>query len=74
MKISIPFFKKRPHVAVVRLQGAIANGGRGLDDRGLAPVLEKAFRGKPAAVAIELNSPGGSPVQSPAKSSKVSRN
>jgi serine protease SohB len=73
MKISIPFFKKRPHVAVVRLQGAIANGGRGLDDRGLAPVLEKAFRGKPAAVAIELNSPGGSPVQSSLIASRIRR-
>jgi len=40
--------------------------GRGaLNDNALAPVLEKAFRkGKPAAVALEVNSPGGSPVQS----------
>ena len=32
---------------------------------GLAPVLDRAFaRGKPAAVALQINSPGGSPVQS----------
>lgn len=41
-------------------------GGRGsLNSDSLAPVLEKAFRkGKPVAVALEINSPGGSPVQS----------
>lgn len=40
--------------------------GRGsLNADTLAPVLEKAFRkGKPVAVALEINSPGGSPVQS----------
>ncbi len=40
--------------------------GRGsLNHQSISPVLEKAFRrGKPAAVALELNSPGGSPVQS----------
>lgn len=61
----IPFTKSDPFVAVIRLQGAIANGGRGLDSPGLAPVIEKAFsKGKPAAVALEINCPGGSPVQS----------
>ncbi len=66
MKLSLPFLKKPPLVAVVRLSGAIGVGGRGsLDDVSLAPVLEKAFRkGKPAAVALQINSPGGSPVQS----------
>lgn len=53
-------------VAIVRLSGAIGMGGRGsLNADSLAPVLEKAFRkGKPVAVALEINSPGGSPVQS----------
>lgn len=73
MKFSIPFLKKRPYVAVVRLQGTITNGGRGLDDRSLAPVLEKAFGGKPAAVAFELNSPGGSPVQSSLIAARIRR-
>ncbi len=58
--------KSDPTVAVVRLQGIIASGARGtLNDQALAPILEKAFaRGKPDAVALEINSPGGSPVQS----------
>ncbi|MEM1006178.1 MAG: S49 family peptidase, partial [Pseudomonadota bacterium] len=66
MKLSLPFVKKQPVVAIVRLSGAIGMVGRGsLNDTVLAPVLEKAFRkGKPAAVALEINSPGGSPVQS----------
>lgn len=49
----------------MRLQGVIAAPGRGsLSDRGLAGLLDKAFKGKPDAVALEINSPGGSPVQS----------
>jgi serine protease SohB len=66
MRQYLPFLKSGPTVAVVRMSGAIGMSGRGsLSHAGLAPVLEKAFRrGKPDAVAIELNSPGGSPVQS----------
>lgn len=66
MKIRLPFIKNPPLVNVVRLSGAIGMAGRAsLTDTALAPVLERAFRrGKPAAVALELNSPGGSPVQS----------
>lgn len=65
MKHLIPFVKSAPVVSVIRLQGAIANGSRGIDDLSLGPVMDKAFaRGKPAAVALEINCPGGSPVQS----------
>lgn len=66
MKLRLPFLKNPPLVAVVRLAGAIGMAGRGsLNDTSLTPVLERAFRkGKPAAVALEINSPGGSPVQS----------
>ena len=61
-------------VAVIRLQGAIANAGRGLDDPGLAPVIEKAFaKGKPKAVALQINSPGGSPVQSSLIAARIKR-
>lgn len=66
MKLRLPFLKNPPLVSVVRLSGAIGMAGRGgLNHQSIGPVLEKAFRrGKPAAVALELNSPGGSPVQS----------
>ena len=63
MKLRIPFRKDRKTIHVLRLNGIIASG-RGLNDAGLAPVIEKAFAKKPAAVALALNSPGGSPVQS----------
>lgn len=73
MKRWIPFIKSDPHVAVIRLQGQIANSSRALDDISLAPVIEKAFRGKPAAVALEINSPGGSPVQSSLIAARIRR-
>jgi signal peptide peptidase SppA len=62
-------------VNLVRLQGAIAADGRGrLSDAVLAPLLEKAFRaGKPAAVALVINSPGGSPVQSALIAARIRR-
>lgn len=75
MKQWIPFLNKPPVVAVVRLQGVIASGARGgLSDRALAPLITKAFsRGKPAAVALEINSPGGSPVQSSLIAGRIRR-
>ncbi|MFO8125463.1 S49 family peptidase [Yoonia sp.] len=74
MKKYIPFIKSKPFVAVIRLQGAIVNSGRGLDNPSLAPVIEKAFsKGKPAAVALEINCPGGSPVQSSLIASRIRR-
>src|SRR6056297_4040064 len=74
MKRFIPFIHSGPFVAVIRLQGAITNGGRGLDNPNLAPVLEKAFsKGKPAAVALEINCPGGSPVQSSLIAARIRR-
>ncbi|OBY28945.1 S49 family peptidase [Leisingera sp. JC1] len=75
MRFHLPFLKRQPLVAVVRLNGAIGMPGRGsLSDAGLAPVLERAFRkGKPAAVALEINSPGGSPVQSSLIGARIRR-
>lgn len=75
MKRWIPYIKSDPLVAVVRLHGAIGTGGRGaLSDKGLAATLEKAFRrGKPEAVALEINSPGGSPVQSALIGARIRR-
>ncbi|MEL6465588.1 MAG: S49 family peptidase [Pseudomonadota bacterium] len=75
MKRWIPFLKSDPVVAIVRLQGVIAGGSRGtLNDRALAGVIEKAFsKGKPVAVALEVNSPGGSPVQSSLIGARIRR-
>ena len=63
------FFKpKPPTVAVVRLVGVIGQVGpmrAGLSLAGVAPHLERAFNiGGLKAVALAINSPGGSPVQS----------
>lgn len=76
MTLKLPFLKRRPPlVSVVRLSGAIGGVGRGtLNDASLAGVLEKAFRkGKPTAVALQINSPGGSPVQSSLIGSRIRR-
>lgn len=63
------FLRPPPLVHVLRLSGVI--GGRagpfqsGLSLSGLAGVIERAFQPKRlAAVALAINSPGGSPVQS----------
>ncbi len=75
MKRWIPFLKSDPTVSVVRMSGVIAAGSRGsLNDQALAPLLERAFsKGKPAAVALIINSPGGSPVQSSLIGSRIRR-
>ncbi len=76
MKRFLPFVKSDPLVAVVRLQGAImANPrGGGLSDQAIAPAIERAFKkGKPAAVALAINSPGGSPAQSSLIASRIRR-
>jgi serine protease SohB len=73
MKRLIPFIKHPPLVPVIRMSGAISSGSRGLNDAGMAPLIEKAFRMKPAAVALVINSPGGSPVQSSLIAARVRR-
>jgi signal peptide peptidase SppA len=62
-------FRRGPVVPVVRLSGVIASGGllgsRGLSIESVAPLLKRAFDTRGAkAVALSINSPGGSPVQS----------
>ncbi len=69
----IPFVKKSPVVPVIRLAGTIGSGRNALSDAGLAAIIEKAFRMKPAAVALVVNSPGGSPVQSSLIAARVRR-
>jgi signal peptide peptidase SppA len=61
-------FKKKKIIAQIRLNGVIGNAGKfkqGIDFAGQEEIIEKAFSLKKAkAVAITINSPGGSPVQS----------
>ena len=68
-----PLLKRQPMVSVIRLAGAIGTGSRmPLNDEAMAPVIEKAFRkGKPKAVALVINSPGGSPVQSSLMAARI---
>lgn len=74
MKWMTPFRKSPPRVNVLRLNGAITTRRGGLSDQALAPSIERAFRkGKPAAVALSINSPGGSPVQSALIAARISR-
>jgi serine protease SohB len=69
--LNLVFFwrKKKPVVPVVRLGGVIAASGsgmrRGISLETVEPQLKKAFSIRRAkAVALIINSPGGSPVQS----------
>ena len=74
MRLALPFLPKPPLVNVIRLQGAIGMGSRGLSDFALAPLIERAFtRGKPVAVALQINSPGGSAVQSSLIAARIRR-
>ncbi len=75
MRRFIPFLKSSPVVSVLRLNGVIAAGARGtLNDQRLAGMIQKAFtKGKPAAVALSINSPGGSPTQSSLIAARIRR-
>ncbi len=77
MQLPYPFTTRPPLVAVLRLAGAIGVGGRlagGLSDQSLAPLIERAFsRGKPVAVALSINSPGGSATQSALIAARIRR-
>ncbi len=75
MRRFIPFVKTPPVVSVLRLHGTIAPRANGaLNDAGLATLIQKAFtKGKPTAVALSINSPGGSPSQSSLISARIRR-
>ena len=61
-------FKKKKIVSHLRLTGVIGNVGKfrqGIEYSGQEEIIKKAFSVKKAiAIAITINSPGGSPVQS----------
>tara|TARA_Y100001970_G_scaffold117818_1_gene146401 strand:- start:3155 stop:3961 length:807 start_codon:yes stop_codon:yes gene_type:complete len=62
------FFKKKKIIPHIKLSGVIGNVGKfkqGIDFAGQEEIIKKAFSFKKAPlVAITINSPGGSPVQS----------
>ena len=61
-------FKKKKIIPHIRLSGIIGSVGRfrqGINFAGQQEIIDKAFSIKKAfAIAISINSPGGSPVQS----------
>ncbi len=64
----------RPLVHVVRLEGVISPGrsvSTNINAKNLEGILKKAFRKNVAAVALAINCPGGSPVQSALISSRI---
>ncbi|MEE9454736.1 MAG: S49 family peptidase [Paracoccaceae bacterium] len=78
MKKILNLFKSKPTVPVIRLNGVIGGGSRfggpGLNDAAMATVIERAFtKGKPKAVALVINSPGGSPTQSALIAARIRR-
>ena len=62
------FFKKKKIIPHIRLSGVIGSAGRfkqGIDFSGQQEIIKKAFSFKKSkTIAISINSPGGSPVQS----------
>lgn len=68
---------RSPVVAVVPMTGAIMSGGRigrAFDDEQLGPVVERAFRVRGVrAVALAINCPGGSAVQSSMIAGRIRR-
>ena len=64
----LSFFKKKKIVSHLKLSGVVGNVGKfkqGIDFAGQEEIIKKAFSLKKSpAVAISINSPGGSPVQS----------
>lgn len=64
-------------IPVLRLHGVIGGAGRfsrGMTDAGLADAVERAFKPKAlTAVALSINSPGGSPAQSAMIAARIRR-
>ncbi|HVH02318.1 MAG TPA: S49 family peptidase [Amaricoccus sp.] len=78
MKLPFDLFRRRDRVNVLRLEGVIGSGSRFgaamLTDSDLAPLIEAAFRrGRPKAVALAINSPGGSAAQSSLIAARIRR-
>lgn len=55
-------FKRRHRVSVIPLHGAIHSNG--LSFHRVKPLIDQAYARKPDLIVLEINSPGGSPVES----------
>jgi signal peptide peptidase SppA len=77
MKNPLNLLFPKTDIAVIRLHGVIAQGsqigGGTINDNAMAPLIERAFKSKPAAVALSINSPGGSAVQSALVAARIRR-
>jgi serine protease SohB len=78
MKNPLDIFRRGDRISVIRLEGVIGGasrlGGATLSDASLAPLIEAAFRrGRPKAVTLAINSPGGSPAQSSLIAARIRR-
>lgn len=71
--LNVPRLNRRPTVAVIRLEGVIGTGRRALSDVRLSALIDRAFASKPVAVALQINSPGGSPSQSSLIGARIRR-
>ncbi|MEO6609743.1 MAG: S49 family peptidase [Aestuariivirga sp.] len=70
------FRVKTPVIHVVRLEGVIASGRSmqsSLSGKSLEPLFKKAFKKGVSGVALAINCPGGSPVQSALIASNIRR-
>ncbi|MBU8536233.1 S49 family peptidase [Falsiroseomonas tokyonensis] len=78
--MNLPFLSKPPRIAVLRLSGVIAARGAsafaapGISAQTTGPLLDRAFGIKRLAeLALVINSPGGSPVQSSLVAQRIRR-
>jgi signal peptide peptidase SppA len=69
-------FCRRPRVPVIRLHGILAARGGSLNAEAYAPLIKQAFRSakRYGHVVLDIDSPGGSPVQSQLIATLIRRN
>ncbi|MDE2445534.1 MAG: S49 family peptidase [Alphaproteobacteria bacterium] len=76
LKLLPACLRRKSHtIHILRLEGAIVAerslGGKAINGKSLEPLLKKAFRKNVSAVALAINCPGGSPVQSAIIASRI---
>lgn len=62
MIMNFKFFKKTPLVAILPLDGVIS--GKDLNLAKIKPIVDRIIEAEPALLVLDINSPGGSPVES----------